>query len=65
MSAEIVVPVPAWVAENLAEVAGLCGKSTDYVASSFFAAEVVHTRKAKDASFCRRGGTHPTERQRK
>lgn len=58
MSREIIVDVPAWMQDKLAQIATICGESIDYVAASFFAAEVVHTRGTTAASFCPVGGTH-------
>ena len=42
---EITVPVPAWLADSLALVAEICGKSIDHAASALLAREVVHTRR--------------------
>ena len=58
MNADLTIDIPSWMLEKLAQIASLCGKSIDYVAASFFAAEVVHTQDATGASFCARGGTH-------
>ncbi len=59
MNRVIIVDVPAWMQEKLAQIAEICGESIDYVAASFFAAEVVHTRGKAATSFCLVGGTHP------
>lgn len=55
---EIIVAVPGWLADSLAELASKCEKSIDYIAGSFFAAEVVHTQDRKALPFCPVGGTH-------
>ena len=59
MKRVLVVDVPAWMQDKLDQIATICGESIDYVAASFFAAEVVHTQGAGAAPFCPRGGTHP------
>lgn len=59
MNRIIIVDVPAWMQDKLAQIATICGESIDYVAASFFAAEVVHTQGASATPFCPRGGTHP------
>lgn len=59
MNKVIVVDVPEWMQDKLAQIASICGESIDHVAASFFAAEVVHTQSADGASFCQVGGTHP------
>ena len=62
MSVDILVDVPAWMAEKLESIAAICNKSVDYVAGSFFADEVVHTLGAKaevNDSFYPTGGSHP------
>jgi len=59
MKRVLVVDVPAWMQDKLNQIATICGESIDYVAASFFAAEVVHTQGAGSASFRPRGGTHP------
>lgn len=44
MPAEISIALPSWMVEKLSAIAQTCEKSIDYVAASFFAAEVVHTQ---------------------
>ena len=52
--AELVVTVPSWMLDKLADIANLCEESIDHVAAAFFAAEVVHTsRNGIDTSFYR------------
>ena len=52
MSTEMSVTLPSWMVEKLSAIAEICGESIDYVAASFFAAEVVHTSTASGASLC-------------
>ena len=71
MNTDLIVDVPEWMLDKLDQIATLCGKSIDYVAASFFAAEVVHTRRQKcrrterrtGEFFCTQGGTHPNTKQ--
>lgn len=60
MSTNLIIDVPEWMSDKLKQIASLCERSVDYVAASFFAAEVVHTRDAGRAVFCQQGGTHPS-----
>ena len=43
MDKEILVAVPAWLADKLTTIAEICEESVDHIAAAFFAAEVVHT----------------------